>query len=110
MLSNRSLLTSGVQGLLHEMEEIDLHVVMANGPDVAGTLRGLEPRVIVLDSSDLSIGDGAIVHVLRDCPEAKVIAVNLDPAAIDVYEVRHILQTSLEGLLQAIRETSRPVR
>ncbi len=103
LINNRSLLAAGVQKLLQGVDGLELSIEALDDPELARKLRKRDPGVIVLDSGDASIGDGAITQVLKECPKAKVVALNLDRTAIDVYRMQRVLQTDLNGLLGIIR-------
>ena len=103
LLSNRSLLVAGVQRLLQGMDGLNLSIVAADDADIGAKLRRLAPAVVVLDSGDVSLGDGVITRLLEEHPRARVVALNLNRTAIDVYRVQRVLQTDLRGLLEAIQ-------
>jgi len=46
--------------------------------------------------------------MLAEHPKAKVIALNLNRTGIEVYRVRRVLHTDLNGLLEAIRGRALP--
>ncbi|MBI3979156.1 MAG: response regulator transcription factor [Chloroflexi bacterium] len=75
----------------------------AGEPDAISTLRRPAPEVIVLDAGDPSLGEGVITHLLDQYPDARVVAVDLNRTEIEVYRVRRVGATDLDGLLQAIR-------
>ncbi|MBI2872813.1 MAG: response regulator transcription factor [Chloroflexi bacterium] len=103
LLSSHSLLTSGVQRLLEQVDGVQLSIVAADNPDWADKVQQSAPHVIVLDSDGPSGGDGVITRVLRQNPSAKVITLDLARKGIDVYRMQRLLQTNLEGLLEVIR-------
>ncbi|MBI4301356.1 MAG: response regulator transcription factor [Chloroflexi bacterium] len=103
LLSNHSLLAAGVQRLLQGVDSLELSIVAAKDPEAILKLRRLTPEVIVLDSSDPSLGEGVIPRMLEENPHARVVALNLNRSDIEVYRVRHVLHTDLNGLLEAIR-------
>ncbi len=102
MLNSRSLLAAGVQRLLQGVDGLELTIVAADDPEAAAKLRELAPRVIVLDSGDSSLGEGVVTQMLEEHPRARVVTLNLNHAGIDVYRMRRVQQTSVDGLLEAI--------
>ncbi|GEM_PF-2272983 len=102
MLSNRSLLSAGVQRLLQGVDGLELTIVAADDPEAAAKLRELAPKVIVLDSGDASLGEGVVTQMLEEHPRARVVTLNLNHAGIDVYRMRRVHQTNVDGLLEAI--------
>jgi DNA-binding NarL/FixJ family response regulator len=102
ILNNRSLLAAGVQRLLQSVDGLELAIVAADDPRAAAKLRELAPKVIVLDSGDASLGEGVVTRMLRENPQARVVTLNLNHAGIDVYRMRRVQQTNVDGLLEAI--------
>jgi DNA-binding NarL/FixJ family response regulator len=103
LLSNRSLLAAGVQRMLEELEGLDLCVVSVGDPEAPGRVRAVAPSVIVVDSGDASLGHGVITRMLEENPRAKVIALNLRRADMEVYKIKRVQHADLEGLVDAIR-------
>lgn len=108
LLGNRSLLTAGVQRLLEGVDSLDLSIVAAGEPAAIARLHPPAPEVIVLDSGDPSLGEGVITHLLGQHPKARVIALDLNRRGIEVYRVRRVVETDLDGLLEAIRGKRMP--
>lgn len=102
LLSNRSILTAGVQRLLQEIDRFEVATVETSDPQWAATVKHLAPSVIVLDSSDDSLGKGVITRLLEEHPRARVIALNLNHTGIEVYRMKRVLHTGVDGLLEAI--------
>ncbi len=103
MFNSRSLLAAGVQRLLQGVAGLELSIVAADDPESGARLRKLAPSVIVLDSGDASLGEGVITQMLEEHPRARVVALSLDHAGIDVYRMRRVQRTNLDGLLEAIQ-------
>lgn len=110
LLSNRSLLAAGVQRLLQSMDGLELTMVAADDPEAAAQMRRHAPHVIILDTGDASLGPGAITRMLEEHPKARVIALNLDRTGIEVYQMKRVLQSNLDGLLEAIQGKGAPAR
>lgn len=104
LLSNHSLLAAGVRRLLEEVMDLELYIVAADDPEAAATIGQLAPTVIVLEADDTSQGEGVIPRILKAQPQARVVALSLNQIGFEVYRMEQILQTNLEGLLQAIQE------
>ncbi|MBI2166239.1 MAG: hypothetical protein HYU29_07565 [Chloroflexi bacterium] len=103
LLTNHSLLASGVERLLQAVNGMNLSIVSVRDPEALPGLKRLAPEVIVVDSGDSSIAQGLITEMLREHPRARVVALNLDRKGIEVYRMRRVLQTDLSGLLDAIQ-------
>jgi DNA-binding NarL/FixJ family response regulator len=110
LLSNRSLLAAGVQRLLECVDSLELSTVATGDPGAIPKLRQLAPEVIVLDSGDPSLGEGAITRLLGQNPRVRVVALNLDRTGIEIYRMHHVVQTDLDGLLEAIQGRRRLAR
>ncbi|MFQ5874115.1 MAG: hypothetical protein ACE5JL_09975 [Dehalococcoidia bacterium] len=110
LLSNRSLLAAGVQRLLQDVDGLDLSIVAADQPEATAKIKQLDPHVIILDSGDTSLGQRPIAQMLEEHPRAKVVALNLNRDGIDVYRVKRVLRTTLDGLLEAIQGKGVPDR
>jgi hypothetical protein len=102
LLSNRSLLASGIERLLGSMEGVELSVIAAKGPCAIASIRQLDPAVIIFDADDSSLGEGVVTNLLGQHPGARVIALALDPTGIEVFRVHRVGETDLEGFKEAI--------
>jgi DNA-binding NarL/FixJ family response regulator len=102
LISNRSLLAAGVESLLRLVDGVELSVISIEGVDAITTLRKLNPAVIVFDSGDSTLGEGMVTRLLGQHPDARVIALTLDPTGIEVYRVHRVVETNLDGLKEAI--------
>lgn len=108
LLSNRSILASGIQRLLEDVEGILFSVMETRDPEWPVKLGQEKPRAIILDSGDASLGEGVITHLLEEHPRAKIIALNLNHTGMDVYRMKRVVPTDLEGLLHAIQGRTAP--
>lgn len=102
LLSNHSLLTSGVQKLLQGVEGLELSVIAAPAQEIVPVLKRLAPDAIVLDTGDTSLGEGVITQLLAEHPKARVVALNANRVGLEVYRLKRVLQADLDGLLKAI--------
>ena len=102
ILNSRSLFAAGVQMLLRGVDGLELTIVAADDPEAVTKLKDLAPRVIVLDSGDASLGEGVVTQLLEEHPQARVVTLNLNHAGIDVYRMKRVQQTNVDGLLEAI--------
>lgn len=103
LLTRGSVLGAGVQRLLQGVSGLDLIAVPAGDPQAETTVRQASPDVIVLDSSDMPNGAGIIPRVLHENPRAKVITLSVDSDDMEVYRMKRVVQTSLDGLLEVIQ-------
>jgi DNA-binding NarL/FixJ family response regulator len=102
LLTNRSLFAAGVEELLLGVEGMTLSVIDAADPSAMAEIGRLKPQVIVLDTNDAVAGRAAVVQLLEQQPRARVVALNLNHAAIDVYRMKRVVATDVVGLLRAI--------
>ncbi len=110
LLSNRSLFAASIQRLLESETSFELFTVVADDPKAIANIRRMSPQVIIIDSGDTSLGEGVITRLLEEHPKTRVIALNLNHGGIKVYQMKHILQTNLDGLLETIRGKRNPVK
>ena len=110
LLSNRSLLVTSVQKLLQSAEGFELSIVMADDPEVTAKIKQRSPQAIIIDSGDTSLGEGAITRLLNEHAKVRVIALSWNHEGIKVYQMKHVLQTNLDGLLETIRGKTAPVK
>ena len=104
LLSNHSLLVAGVQKLLQDLKDLKVSIVAADAPEAAAKIKRLSPDAIILDSSDASMGKGIVTQLLEEHPKARVIALNLNQTGIEIFRMKRILQTDLDGLLETLRD------
>lgn len=110
LLSNRSLLASGVQRLLQSEADLEFSIVYPEQCEAGSKMELAAPDIIVLDAGAPALAEGVIVQLLADHPRARVVALDVNAKSIDVYRVRRIHQTNLEGLLTAISGRVHPGR
>lgn len=103
LLSNGSLMSAAVHRLLGADPGLEICVLAEHDPDIVAKLRDLAPRVIMLDSGNMAATASVITRILHEHPQAKVIALNLDRADIEVYRMKRVVRADAEGLLDAIR-------
>jgi DNA-binding NarL/FixJ family response regulator len=103
LLSNRSLFASAVKTLLEKVESLQLCVTSVDDPGWIAKLSEVQPDAIVFDSGDASRRSEIVASLLECCPNARIISLNLLRQGIDVYRRESVLQTDLNGLLEAIQ-------
>lgn len=103
LLTNRSLFAAGVEELLLGVDGMTLSVVDATDPGAMKKISGLRPHVIVLDTDGAVVGRADVVQILELQPQARVVALSLKRAAIDVYRMKRVIPTDLAGLVRAIQ-------
>lgn len=108
LLSNRSLMASGLQQLLQGVDGLELSVVTALDREAVPVLKKLAPDVILLDAGDASLGKSVITQLLAEHPKARVIALNANRLGIEVYRLKRVQQANLNGLLKAIQGRAAP--
>lgn len=101
LLSNNSILAAGLRHLLQSIDGLQFSVVPA-GCDAITKLDELNPAVIVMDPADPALGEGIVTRLLGHFPKSRVVVLNLEPAGIEVYRVHQVVETNLDGLLEAI--------
>ncbi len=110
LLSNRSLLATSVQKLLQEEASVKFSIILADDPEVKAKIARCRPGVIILDSGDVSLGEGVITRLLEENPRTSVVALNLNHVGMQVYHMEHVLQTDLNGLLETIQCERSPAK
>lgn len=103
MLSNHSLLSATIQSLLQNEANFQFYTVATDQPKMSSKIKQRNPHAIIIDSGDTSLGKDVITHLLDQHPKAKVIALNLDRRNINVYGVHRVVNSDLNGLMDAIR-------
>ena len=110
LLSNHSLLATSVQKLLENEDGFELSLMLADDLEVKTKITRRKADVIILDSGDASLGEGVITRLLEENPRARVIALNLNNEGLKVYQMKHVLQTGFNGLLEAIQSEGLPAK
>ncbi len=103
LLTSHSVFAAGVRRLLQDSGDLDLTTVRADDPEWMAQVGQLAPAVIVMDSTDRYLDQGAITRILGERPRARVVAINLNHGGIDVYRRSRVHRTDLSGLLEAIQ-------
>ena len=103
LLSNRSLMTASIQKLLQDAEGFELSIVAADDPEATAKIKQQNPRAIIIDSDDTSLGEGVITRLLEEHSKVKVIALSWHHVGIKVYQMKHLMRTNPDGLLETIR-------
>lgn len=108
LVSNRSVLTAGVQHLLEDMHGLEVSVVSSDAADLQRRIRDLSPQAIVLDAEGAA-SQTMVTQMLEQQPEARVIVLGLQRKNIEVYSLQRVLHTDVDGLMEAIqgRKSSR---
>ncbi len=101
LVSNRSVLVAGIQRLLEGMNSVELSVVQEDVPDLQRHIRTLAPQAILLDGEGVA-DQGMVTQMLEQQPAARVIVLGVQRNDIEVYSLRKVLHTDLDGLLEAI--------
>jgi len=98
------LLAEGIQSLLSQYEDLELVGTEADLGRAIDSIRSVQPSVIIVDRNQLSpAGDITIDELFRACPEARVIALNLDENRLDVYNRHQVSAMEVDDLICAIR-------
>lgn len=84
------------------MDGLELSIVAADDPEATSKISQLDPQAILLDSDDTLLGRGSITRMLEEYPGARIVVLNLYRQGIEVYRMKRVLQTDLDGLLEAI--------
>lgn len=109
-LSNHSVLATGIQKLLQEEEGFELHIILADDPEVKAEITRRRPEIIILDSGDASLGEGVITSLLEENPETRVVAMNVNHNGLKVYQMKQMLKANLDQLLETLRGEGLPPR
>ena len=101
LVSNRSVLVAGIQRLLEGTNSVELSVVQEDAPDLQRHIQILAPQAILLDGEGVA-DQGMVTQMLEQQPAARVIVLGVQRKDIEVYSLRKVLHTDLDGLLEAI--------
>jgi DNA-binding NarL/FixJ family response regulator len=102
LLSNRSVLVAGIRLLLESIEGLELAVVPGDDPEVRRRIHQLAPQAILLDCERGLPDHGLVTQMLEEHPKARVIVLGVNRQDIEVYSLRKVRHTDLDGLLEAI--------
>lgn len=112
LIEDNRLVREGIAALLNQHP--DLNVVAAGSEQHTSLLKEVKPRVVLLDFG-LRDGDSLRVaeQVKKDCPETKVIVMDLLPVQEDIVEFVHVgvsgfitKDATLEDLVSTIRSVA----
>ena len=115
LIEDNRLVREGIATLLENLP--DLRVVAKGGSADASLIKELNPRVVLLDLG-LSHGNSLrlVQTVKEECPEAKVIVMDLLPVHEDIAEFVHagvsgfiMKDATLEDLVDTIRRVARGI-
>jgi len=98
------MLAAGIESLLSQYDDLELVGTEADLGRAIGSIRSVQPTVIIVDSNVLSpVGEITIDELLRASPEVRVIALNLDENRLDVYNRHQVSAMEVDDLICAIR-------
>ena len=108
LITNRSLLASGVLRLLRNAEGLEVLPINADDPECDQKIRIFAPSVIILDSGDPRMGQGMAFRLLNRHPEATVAALNLNRTDLQIYRMDRVIDCSPEELLEVLGANALP--
>jgi DNA-binding NarL/FixJ family response regulator len=103
VISNQSMFSHGLEGLLHELEEIDLIDRRASVDTLPGCLEECRPDVLLFGCSDPADCPAPVfMRCLRDGMVQKVVCISLEDNAVYVFRgERHVVE-QVQDLVEAI--------
>ncbi len=108
LITNRSLLASGILKLLGNVEGLEVLPVNADDPECDQKIKEFAPSVIILDSGDPSMGQAMTCRFLNGHPEATVAALNVNRTDLQLYRMDRVIDCSPEELLEVIGANAQP--
>ena len=105
LLSNRSLLSVSVAMLLQKAEGVELTIVAADDQEAVSNIKQYTPQTIMIDSGDAFVDERIIIRLLEEYPQVRIIVLNVNHENIKIYQMKHLIQTDIKGLLDTIRGT-----
>ncbi len=109
LVSNRSVLAAGVQHLLEDMNDLEVSVVPSDAADLQRRIQDLSPQAIVLDG-EVAADHAVITQMLEQQPKARVIVLGVQRKNIEVYSLKKVMHTDVDGLMEAIQGKKSPRR
>ena len=111
ILSNESLLMSGVLSILQERPEIEVATVRDAGRDLHRRIREVTPHVVVVDGAAMDKDGGlGIARFLRQYPRTTLVVLRLDRPDIEVFRARRVRQATQEELIGVVDGAQRKAR
>ena len=108
LITNRSLLASGVLRLLGNVDGLDVLSINADDPECGQKIKKFAPSVIVIDSGDPSMGQALAFRLLNRHPGATVAALNVNRTDLQIYRMDRVIDCSPEELLEVIGANTQP--
>ncbi len=102
LITDRSLLASGVLRLLGNVEGLQVLPVNADDPECDQKIKKFAPSVIIIDSGDTPMGQGMTFRLLNRHPEATVAALNVNRTDLQIYRMDRVIDCSPEEFLEVI--------
>ncbi len=105
MLSSQLLFSQGVEKLLQGVGSLEIVGRESDLTKALERIRELKPDVIVVDGQDRASAPAALIaEVLKEEPEAKVVALNLENEQVRVFRGEQHTAQTLDDLLELIDE------
>ena len=98
LITNRSLLASGVLRLLGNVDGLEVLPVNADDPECDQKIKNFAPSVIVIDSGDPSMGQALAFRLLNSHPEATAAALNVNRTALQPNPMDRVIHCPPEAL------------
>jgi len=97
IVEDNRLLREGIAAMIKEQSDMNSAYAIGSYESIAGKIRSLKPKVVLLD---LGLSDKNSLHLVRsirkDFPESKVIVMDLIPTQTDILE---FIQAGVQGFI-----------
>lgn len=103
MLSSQLMFSRGMENLLGGQADVEIVGHESDAAQALKRIHDLQPDVVILDSKDLASASSRVVaSILKEAPDAKVIALNLTNDQIRVYHGEQRTARCVDDLLEVI--------
>jgi DNA-binding NarL/FixJ family response regulator len=107
IISSHPLFGQGVESLLRQETGVDIAGRETDVDTAIERIKELRPHVVILDSADPAcVPTPAVMRILKEGLEAKVIGLNLQDNTLCIYRGEQRVVKSVEDLVQAIEQST----
>lgn len=100
MVTEGSLLTSGITSVLREQPDIDL-LTIEGGGQIYRRIRNAGPDVVIVDG-DRGLGGLSVDRLLQENPRSTVVALSLDHPEMSVFRSQRVSRPTADDLLRVL--------
>ncbi len=100
MVTEGSLLTSGVTSVLRERADIDL-LTIEGGGQIYRRIRNAGPDVVIVDG-DHDLAGLSVDRLLQENPRSTVVTLSLDQPEMSVFRAQRVSRPTVDDLLRVL--------